>query len=197
MTNVKCDVCGADIVPATSFCRQCGAAISARSALDPSEQPTAVFPENEIATTQRLNPRPTKPERNLSPSAQKLNVGSAVWWRGKFAVGAIALVLVIVGLLAVIVTLRTANKDTVSQPHALTYPGAETVVDLTSADGSRAIHLRTRDPFARVENWYQSNLKLSKTMRLTSTSVVMKNEKVTITLAEEEKVTNILIKTRP
>jgi hypothetical protein len=89
------------------------------------------------------------------------------------------------------------NATAVSDAAALIYPGAQTVVDMTGADGSRAIHLQTKEALARVESWYQTNLKLSKTLRLTSTSVVMKKEKVTITLAEEGGTTNILIKQAP
>jgi predicted N-acyltransferase len=80
---------------------------------------------------------------------------------------------------------------------ALIYPAAHTVLDMTPGDGSRTMHLQTKDALDRVESWYQTNLKLSKTMRLTSTSVVMKKEKVTITLVEEAGITNILIKQAP
>ena len=76
----------------------------------------------------------------------------------------------------------------------LIYPGARTVVDMTSDGGGRALHLQTHDPIAKVEAWYQKTLKPSKTMRLTSTSVVLKNAKTTATIAAEENTTNILIK---
>jgi hypothetical protein len=45
-----------------------------------------------------------------------------------------------------------------------------------------------------VEAWYQKTLKPEKTMRLTSTSVVLKNAKTTATIAAEDNTTNILIK---
>jgi hypothetical protein len=122
-------------------------------------------------------------------------VGSASRKRSKAVVGGFVVVLIIVGILttAVVMRMHKATADAA----ALIYPGAQTVVDMTNTDGSRTIQLQTKEPLAKVENWYQTNLKLSKTVRLTSTSVVMKREKVTITLAEEDGTTNILIKQAP
>ncbi len=68
---------------------------------------------------------------------------------------------------------------------------------MTNNDGSRTVQLQTTDSLDRVENWYQTNVKLTKTVRLTSASVVMKNEKVTITLANDDNKTVILIKQLP
>jgi hypothetical protein len=76
----------------------------------------------------------------------------------------------------------------------LIYPGARTVVDMTSNGGGRAFHLQTPDSLEKVEAWYQKTLKPEKTMRLTSTSVVLKNAKTTATIAAEDNTTNILIK---
>ena len=117
--------------------------------------------------------------------------------RRKFVIGGFVLVLIVVGILTTMVVMRMQNATANSDADALIYPGAATILNMTNTDGSRTIHLQTRDPLARVESWYQTNLKLSKTVRLTSTSVVMKKEKVTITLAEEDGTTNILIKQAP
>ena len=108
-----------------------------------------------------------------------------------------ALVLVIIGLLTVIAIVAMRNDDEAPVASQLIYPGAQTVVDMTNTDGSRTIQLQTPDSLDKVESWYQKNLRLTKTMRLTSTSHVMKNDKVTITLASEDNKTNILIKQRP
>lgn len=59
------------------------------------------------------------------------------------------------------------------------------------------VQLETSDSLDRVESWYQSKIKADKTIRLTSNSVVMKNQKVSITLAVENNKTNILIKQMP
>jgi hypothetical protein len=196
MTNPKCEVCGAEILPATSFCRQCGSVIAPSGALDPAEQPTAIF-GNESATTQRLDSRPTRPNHGLQPSAQGMAIGSNKARGRNIAVGALVLIVIVVGILVVVTLMRKATPDAVADASALKYPGAATVVDLTDADGGHAIQLRSKDPLAQVENWYQTNHKLSKTVRLTSNSVVMKNEKTTITLVEEDKATAILIKASP
>ena len=84
-----------------------------------------------------------------------------------------------------------------SSDSVLFYPGARSIVNMTNNDGSRTIQLETTDSLDRVESWYQKNLTLNKTMRLTSSSVVMKNEKVTVTLAGEDGKTVILIKQLP
>lgn len=67
------------------------------------------------------------------------------------------------------------------------------MVDITSDDG-RAIQLQTGDSLDRVLAWYEGTLKPTKTMRLTSTSVVLRSENVTATIATEDNKTNILIK---
>jgi hypothetical protein len=198
MTETKCNLCGAGLLPATSFCRKCGAAVSDTNAEKRSEAPTAIFngpPANSV--TQRLDPRPTSPEPGAHRPAGSLTLGSRSRGRRKFVIGSLVLVLIVVGILTTIVVLRTQNATLTSSPATLSYPGGQTVVDMTNTDGSRAVHLQTKDPLARVESWYQTNLKLTKTVRLTSTSVVMKKDKVTITLAEEDGTTNILIKQAP
>ena len=86
----------------------------------------------------------------------------------------------------------TATSDSV-----LFYPGAKSIVNMTNNDGSRTIQLETNESLDRVERWYQTNLKFRKIMRLTSSSLVMKNEKMTITLASEGNKTVILIKQLP
>ena len=124
-------------------------------------------------------------------------VGSPSSGRRKVVIGGFVLVLIVVGILTTIVVVRLRSTNATSDAAALIYPGAALVLNMANADGSRTIHLQTKDQLAQVENWYQSNLKLSKTIRLTSTSVVMKKEKVTITLVEEAGTTNILIKQAP
>jgi hypothetical protein len=175
MSELRCNLCGAVLLPATSFCRQCGSAITDTDAQSPSEAPTALFSSRaESATTQRLNPRPTRPDRGLQPPAGTMAISSASHGRRKAMVGGFVLVLIIVGILTTLVVMRMRNANATADTSALIYPGAQTVVDMTNTDGSRTVQLQTKEPLARVENWYQTNLKLSKTVRLTSTSVVMK-----------------------
>jgi hypothetical protein len=111
------------------------------------------------------------------------------------------LLMFVLGIITVVAVVKLRNNrttvQTVNQTAAannLRYPGAQIIVDMTNTDGSRTIQLETSDPLDRVESWYQSNLQLTKTVRLTSSSVVMKNDKITITLANDDKKTAILIK---
>jgi hypothetical protein len=198
MIILKCDVCGAELLPATSFCRQCGSAVGDTNSEMRSEAPTALLgspPASSI--TQRLDPRPTSPEPGKRRPVESLAVSSNSSGRRKFIIGGFVLILIVVGILTTIAVMRMRKATATSHAGVLIYPGSQTVVDMTNTDGSRAVHLQSKDPLARVESWYQTNLKLSKTVRLTSTSVVMKKDKVTITLAEEDGTTNILIKQAP
>jgi hypothetical protein len=109
----------------------------------------------------------------------------------------VAVVLLIIGLISAVAIVRKRSHAEAPATSQLRYPGAQTVVDMTNTDGSRTLQLQTPDALDKVESWYQKNLTLTKTMRLTSTSYVMKNDKVTITLASEDNKTNILIKQMP
>ena len=189
MTELRCEICGAELLPGTGFCRQCGAPISGTTADETSESPTAIFPRDDAATTQRLQARPTRrgqQHTGSKPSASRKKI---------FLLGAVILLL-LAGIAAVAV-LSDKDFDAVLPKEALLYPGATTVVDMDHSDGGRTIHLQTPDPLDRVESWYQNSLDLDKTLRLTSNSVVMKNAKVAITLAVEDNKTNILIKQSP
>jgi len=104
-------------------------------------------------------------------------------------IGAVVIVIIGVATAATLVGMRSH-----SAANDLIYPGARTVVDMTGDGGGRALHLQTPDSMAKVEAWYQKTLKPDKTMRLTSTSVVLKNAKTTATIAAEDNTTNILIK---
>jgi hypothetical protein len=196
MSESKCGLCGAELLTAASFCRQCGAAVADTRAPETSEATTALFGDRaETATTQRLDPRPTSPERGLRHPGEAVSTGSS--GRRKAVVVGFVLVLIIVGILTTVAVMRMRDPNASADSTTLIYPGAQTVVDMANPDGSRTLQLKATAPLARVESWYQTNIKLSKTMRLTSTNVVMKNNKLTITLAEENGVTNILVKQLP
>jgi hypothetical protein len=117
--------------------------------------------------------------------------------RRKAVVGALCLALIFAGVIAVAAVMRMRRAEANVAASALIYPGAQTVVDMANPDGSRTIQLQTKDPLGSVESWYQSNLKLEKTIRLTVGSVVMKKDNVLITLVAEDSITNILIKKAP
>ena len=182
---MKCQNCGAECPPETNFCRQCGVPFG-------SEQTTALLGQNDGVTTQQLESRDTG--RNRGPSSQPAGDPTAEKSGGsRRAILIGAVVLVIVGVISVGALLGMRNHNAAANDD-LIYPGARTVVDMKNDGGGRALHLETSDPFTTVEAWYQKKLKPEKTMRLTSTSVVLRNGRTTATIAAEDKKTNILIK---
>lgn len=197
------------MLPGTNYCRTCGASISGDIAGDSSEQPTAIFNTTGDVTTQRLEPRATSPDRGgrgLPATPHSMTVGSPpVPGLSRKSLGALMIVLIVIVTVAVVAVVKkqglTGHTEMASQSSSsestLFYPGAQTVVDVTDKNGGRAIQLRTTDPLERVESWYQTRHQLDKTMRLTPSSVVMKNEKVTVTLVVEDNQTNILVKHWP
>jgi hypothetical protein len=190
MTELKCEVCGAELLPGTGFCRQCGAAVSGSGEIDSSEQPTAIFPDEKAANTQRLHPRSTSPTGSVRGMSKPARFRSNV-------ILLVASIVLLLGVVAALAVLSDRNSSSDPPREALLYPGATTKVKMAHDEGDRTVQLETSDSLDRVESWYQSNMKVDKTIRLTSNSVVMKNQKVSITLAVENNKTNILIKETP
>jgi hypothetical protein len=194
--NLICRTCGSQLLAGTSFCRQCGSAINPEDVVDSSEKPTSLFTQTNSVATQRFDPRPTSgPEKSSSGAgsiASQPVRDKRKLWRPVLALTVVGLVIATLVTVAAISRIRTHSRTT--SVDALLYPGAQKVVDVTSQDGGRALHLQTSDPFKKVEDWYQQSLQPQKTVRLTSTSVVLKNENTTATIASEGGMTNILIK---
>ena len=193
MNVIKCQKCGAECAPGTSFCRQCGAPIDPEATTAPSEQATVLLDQSVNAATQRFEPRATGPDpvRLVQPVVEAPETRATS--RRGIIIGAFVLGVITVICVAAVLGLRGRGETTSN----LVYPGARTVVDMTGEGGGRALHLETSDPFSTVEEWYQKELKPHKTMRLTSSSVVLKNDKTTATIASEGAKTSILIKVAP
>jgi hypothetical protein len=195
---INCPQCGAEILPETKFCRRCGALANGTGETDSSELPTQIFRQEAVdPTTHRLEPRTTSPERSLrnpiSGSSVQTDASAPVKRRRSSLIAGVIALLILIGIIASVAYVRNSSHSRATADAALIYPGSKTIVDLASGDG-RAIQLQTEDPLERVIAWYEASLKPTKTMRLTSTSVVLKNENVTTTLATENGKTNILIK---
>ena len=195
---MNCPQCGAELLPETKFCRRCGALTNDTAETDSSELPTEVLHQGAVdSTTRRLEPRPTSPDRSLRSPISVISVETdapaAISRRRSALIGGAVVILLLVGIIASVAYVRLSSHSRTTDDAALIYPGSKTIVDLASGDG-RAIQLQTDDSLERVIAWYEASLKPTKTMRLTSTSVVMKNENVTTTLATEAGKTNILIK---
>jgi len=106
---------------------------------------------------------------------------------------AVVVLLLLCGLIVSVAYRKVTSNSAAVSDAALVYPGSQTVVDFSSGDG-RTLHLQTTDSLEKVVAWYEKSIRPTKTMRLTSTSVVLKKENVTTTVASEAGKTNILIK---
>ena len=137
------------------------------------------------ATTQRLKPRSTGPTVILKQKPRRRRLLIIV-----------IVLLILVGLFsAVAITWRRTH--TTNSKAQLIYPGASTVLDFAGDDGTRTLHMKTSDPLEKVESWYQGNLRMTKTTRLTTNSYVLKSDGTIITLVVEDNTTNIFIKQAP
>ena len=162
-----------------------------------SELPTELLDQKNL-TTSRLNPRATSPETPLQAlvpdlASGKYSAADQSSRRRWTLIGSVFVVLLLCGIIAAVAYVRSGSHNRTTDDATLFYPGSRTVVDVSSGDG-RAIQLQSGDSLEQVIAWYETSIKPTKTMRLTSTSVVLKNENVTVTVATEGGKTNILIK---
>lgn len=197
MSQLICAKCGAGLISGTSFCRECGQRTTDLPAS--SEQVTAIFGQSQdAATTKLLDPRPTTPGHEVN--SQSLAAPSASLTRSKrswpklITIGIVLSLLIVVSV-GVVWSLRAGSRSasTVQISRSLIYPGARTVVDIGDSGGA-VLQLETTDALDKVQAWYESNLKPMKTLRVNSTSIILKREKVTITLVSEDNLTSIVIK---
>jgi len=197
MSVSQCSSCGADLVPEARFCRQCGVSVTGNIAIDSSELPTALLNRTtENVTTNRLESRPTSsdPRSLKAPAPVSSSANMQIPRRGVVTwIGGAVLLIIIVGIIASVAYVRNRSHSRTADSSALVYPGSKTIVDM-QGEGYRTLHLQTPDSLEQVVAWYETNLKPTKTMRLTSTSAVLKNQNVTATVATEDNKTNILIK---
>ena len=195
MISLKCSQCNAELLPDAKFCRRCGSVVTAdiaAAAVSSSELPTLTLDEQTDPTTRSLTSRVTSPEtprRTLSAAADLTRKSAQPTSRRFVLIGSliVVLLLALVGFVGIRGFVGTRDDTT------LIYPGSKTIVDFSSGDG-RAIQLQTDDSLEQVISWYETFMKPTKTMRLTSTSVVLKKDKMTTTLASEGGKTTILIK---
>ncbi|HET6890218.1 MAG TPA: hypothetical protein VFH31_03880 [Pyrinomonadaceae bacterium] len=158
--------------------------------------PTAVLSHKINAhSTQRLEPRTTSSERRSFTMAENATILDSSKPRRRWVPATVVLglvLLVIIGLVASVAYVRMRNHDSTSD-NALVYPAAKIIADLKTPS-DRALQLQTEDSLDRVVEWYDATIKPTKTMRLTPTNVILKNQKVTVTVASGAGKTNILIK---
>jgi len=115
-------------------------------------------------------------------------------WPKLIAIGIVLSLLIVVSV-GVVWSLRAGSRSAgnVQISRSLIYPGSRTVVDIGD-NGGAVLQLETTDTLDKVQAWYESNLKPMKTLRVNSTSFILKREKVTVTLVSEDNLTSIVIK---
>ncbi|HEX3282041.1 MAG TPA: zinc ribbon domain-containing protein [Pyrinomonadaceae bacterium] len=204
-----CNSCGAALLPDTSFCRQCGAPVSGDRRAPVSEYSNAPYRGgNENVTTRRLDPRPTS-ERGamqFQPPDMPVPLAAAKPTRTKVQplVLGVALIALFLGILTVVavVRLRTPTRivkvvgQGATAQGPLVYPGADTLLDVGGPDG-RVMKLRTSDSLDLVQHYYETTLQSTKTVAVSNSVVVIRNDRVTATLLADGDKTNILIKQAP
>lgn len=192
MSEPRCTACSAVLVPGAGFCRKCGLRLIESAGI--SEQPTAILSQTDGLTTQRLDPRATSP--SYRDSAAAVSPERSRSGRRRLILISLIGALLAVGLVVFVTLsmLKSRSRSAAQVSRSLIYPGAKTILDLTYDDGSAVLQLQTPDPLDKVQPWYETNLKPTKTLRATSGSVIMKNDALTATLVAEDSLTTIVIK---
>ncbi|HZE73495.1 MAG TPA: hypothetical protein VE135_28620 [Pyrinomonadaceae bacterium] len=158
---------------------------------------------DENASTRRLHPRITSPAPELRGSvAAALDPtppGASISRQRRrslpFALLLLAVVLIAAMTIVSLALFRPAGHvaTTGDNSKSLIYPNSQTTLD-TASDSGRAIQLQTGDSGDQVVAWYTTNLKPTKTLQLTPTTTVLKNQSATVTIVAEDGKTTILIK---
>lgn len=151
--------------------------------------------------TQRFNARATAEAGTavpLGPYRPAAPPGQAAAARARSRRGLVMVMIILAvllaasGLVGVMKRVRHTETQTLvgEQFH---YPGANTIVNVGSASGA-VLQMETREPIDKVAAWYEATLKPTKTIRITGGVLIMRNDKVTATLASTDKGTSIVIK---
>ena len=196
MVPLTCRQCGSEVLPQTNFCRQCGTRITA-DLPEQNDPATKLFTDDDIVATQRFDSRPTSPNpphvnlRTPVPAKESRKSG------GKLMLIGALLIILLVGLVTTVAIMRAhVTRRNVSE-EAIIYPGARKALDIVADGGGRALQLETSDSLEQVDEWYRETLKPDKVIRLSASSVILKNEKTVATIVREGDQTNILIKMDP
>ena len=87
-----------------------------------------------------------------------------------------------------------ASGGSSSTGNSLVYPGAETVLDVTKADG-HVLQLRTHDPIEKVVNWYTEKIRPTETVKVPGGNMtVLRGEAVRAVITATGTETSIIIK---
>ncbi|HEY0404539.1 MAG TPA: zinc ribbon domain-containing protein [Pyrinomonadaceae bacterium] len=90
----------------------------------------------------------------------------------------------------------TAKTGSNAISRSYIYPGAETIMDLTRANGGGLLQLRTDDSYEKVLAWYTAKLKPDSIIKTpaTSQSAILKSDKLMAIINSSDDGTNIMLK---
>jgi hypothetical protein len=74
------------------------------------------------------------------------------------------------------------------------YPGAETLMDLTRANGGSLLQLKSQDSYEKVLNWYIDRLKPQNINRLPGKNAILKSDKLMAIINSSGEGTMIMLK---
>jgi hypothetical protein len=90
---------------------------------------------------------------------------------------------------------KPGRGGTTSTDNSLVYPGAETVMDMTSKDGERVLQLRTKDSLDKVVAWYVEKLKPTENMKIPGENVtVLRGDDIRAVITATDNQTDIIIR---
>ena len=196
MVPLKCRQCGSELLPQTNFCRQCGARVTA-DLPEQNDPATRLFTDEDIVATQRLDSRPTAPNPQHANLPPPVPAKESTKSGGKLMLIGALLIVLLAGLITTVAIMRTHVNQRNDSEESIIYPGARKAMDIVADGGGRALQLETSDSLEQVDEWYRETLKPDKVIRLSASSVVLKNEKAVATIVREGDQTNILIKMNP
>ena len=192
MNPLVCRQCGAELVPDTKFCRNCGTAISLYDGSVDDERIRNMRYGEDLVATQPFDRRHTAPEDpRLAVSATRTTRSPI-----RFLVVGAVIFCVLAAIFSTVVLVKIRSQRRVVSDESVIYPGSRKTMDI-GAGGGRAVSLETTDSFDQVKEWYQVKLKPEKVVQLTGNSVVMKSNNTTATIIGDENKTNVLLKILP
>jgi hypothetical protein len=74
------------------------------------------------------------------------------------------------------------------------YPGAETMMDLTRANGGSLLQLRTNDAYAKVLDWYMAKLNPKSVIKSGGANAILKSDEVMAIITAAGPETSIMLK---
>lgn len=222
MADVWCSFCGAGIADAAKFCRACGRALDSSELTTRNLEPESRF-QNATAHVQQAITTPAYLAPSQLPAAPSTNDLTKKPQSLALIITLAAVVGILLFVLAIVLFLRldsgTPRPDvpplTIQVPtpppgvppppppppapgdiaisDSLAYPGAKTIMNVSSDHGKSVLQLQTTDSPNKVVAWYKDKLKPTQNVDLPFGNSILKNGDTTVVITGVEDGTTILI----